>query len=118
MLGQTDSVTPLAFWKSYCGRFTVLKNKVALHILDLRAGTRCVESHFSVMGAIHNKGRARLVNGRVRKLTYIVSNTKMLDAAKKGDFIVDEKANSDCSDSDSDYATDTDMQDETAHAND
>ena len=51
-------------------------------------------------------------------MTYIVSNTKMLDAAKKGDFIVDEKANSDCSDSDSDYATDTDMQDETAHAND
>ena len=95
----------------------MLKNKVALRIPDLRAGTRCVESHFSIMGAIHNKGRARLVNSRVRKLAYIVSNTKMLDAAKKGDFTVDEKANSD-SDSDSDYATDTDMEDEISLAND
>ena len=37
----------------------------------------------------------RLVNGRVRKLTYIVSYTKMLDAAKKGDFTVEEQADSD-----------------------
>ena len=42
----------------------------------------------------------------------------MLDVAKKGDFTVDEKANSDCSDSDSDYATDTDMEDETSLEND
>ena len=115
-LSLTDSATPLAFWKSYCGRFTVLKNKVALRILDLRAGTRCVESHFSIMGGIHSKGRARLVNGKVRKLTYIVSNTKMLDAAAKGDFTVEEKEDSDADDTD--YATDTDQEDETALTND
>ena len=67
----------------------------ALRILDLRAGMRCVESHFSIMGGIHSKGRSRLVNGKVRKLTYVVSNTKMLDAAAKGDFTVEEKEDSD-----------------------
>ena len=51
-LTSTDKVAPLAFWKTHCGRFTVLR-WVALRILDLRAGTRCVESHFSVMGNIH-----------------------------------------------------------------
>ena len=118
MLDLTDSVTPAAFWRTYCGKFPVLRNNVALRILDLRAGTRCVESHFSVMGAVHSKGRARLVNGKVRKLTYCVSNTKMLDAADKGDFTVEEKLESDShTDSDSDYATDTDNEDQIALEN-
>ena len=89
---------------------------MALRILDLRAGTRCVESHFSIMGGIHSKGRSRLVNGKVRKLTYVVSNTKMLDAAAKGDFTVEQKEDSDSDDSD--YATDTDREDEEALEND
>ena len=115
-LSLTDSVSPHAFWTSYCGRFPVLKNMMALRILDLRAGTRCVESHFSIMGGIHSKGRSRLVNGKVRKLTYVVSNTKMLDAAAKGDFTVEEKEDSDSDDSD--YATDTEREDEEALEND
>ena len=38
---------PLDFWRTFLGHFPVLL-KVARRVLDLRAGTRCVESHFSV----------------------------------------------------------------------
>ena len=108
VLMLTNKVTPLAFWTSFCGHFPVLR-RVALRILDLRAGTRCVESHFSVMGNIHSKGQARLVNSKVRKLTYIVTNTRMLEQAKKSGFGSEEISKGESeSDSDSDYCSDTD----------
>ena len=57
--------------------------KVALRITPLRAGTRCVESHFSVMGNAHSAQRNRMVNSVVRKLTRVNQNTKMLEAASE-----------------------------------
>ena len=74
---------PLDFWNAFIGHFPVLF-KVARCGLDLRAGTRCVESHFSVMGAVHSKGRNRMVNTRVRKLTAVVTSSRIMDAAGAG----------------------------------
>ena len=85
-LDLTDTSTATGFWKSYCGHFPTLQKKVAPRILSLQAGTRCVESHFSVMGAVHSKSRPRLINSKVRKLTAIVTNTKMLAEAEKPGF--------------------------------
>ena len=53
MLKPTDKVLQLQFWNSYCGHLPLLQ-KVVRRVLDLQAGTRCVESHFSVMGAVHS----------------------------------------------------------------
>ena len=50
-----ETMTPERFWAVNCGHFPILQKKVASRILDLRAGTRCVESHFSVMGMVHSK---------------------------------------------------------------
>ena len=109
VMGLTDAMPPVDFWNTYCGHLPVLQQKVSPRVMDLRAGTRCVESHFSVMGAVHSKARPRLVNSRVRKLTAIVTNTKMLNAAAKPGFGAEEKEKAvEESDSDSDYATDTD----------
>ena len=87
-------------------------HKAARCVLDLRAGTRCVESHFSVMGAVHSKARNRMVNTRVRKLTAVVTNTKMLDAAGKPGFGTEEKEKAvpdlDQGKSDGDYVSDRD----------
>ena len=82
-------------------------------MLDLWAGTRCVESHFFVMGTVHSKGRNRMVNTRVRKLTAVVTNTNMLDLASQPGFGAEEKAKAVESDSDQDesddgYVSDTD----------
>ena len=110
VLKLTSKMPPLDFWRTFLGHFPVLL-KVALRVLDLRAGTRCVESHFSVMGAVHSKGRNRMVNGKVRKLTAVVTNTKMLDAAGKPGFGQEEADKGDDSDqeeSDDDYVSDTD----------
>ena len=108
-LDMAQKVAPLKFWECYCGHLPVLKS-VAVRILDLRAGTRCVESHFSVMGAVHSKGRNRLVNGKVKKLTYIVSNTKMLDEVAKPEFAQKEEKAGESSDSD--YCSDTDQEED------
>jgi hypothetical protein len=86
---------------------------VAPRLLDLRARTRCVELRFSVMGAVHSKGRARLVNGKVRKLTAIVTNTKMLEEAAKPGFGKEEVATVAVV-SDSVYASDTDDEEDLA----
>ena len=65
------------------------------------------------MGAVHSKSRPRLINSKVRKLTAIVTNTKMLAEAEKPGFGQQEMqkavmgSDSD-SDSESDYATDSD----------
>ena len=75
--------------------------------MDLRAGTRCIESHFSVMGGVHSKGRNRLLNSKVKKLTAVVSNTKMLDKVSSKEFASGEEACGEESESDSDYASDT-----------
>ena len=111
-LKLTGKMPPLGFWSTYLGHFPVLQTKVVPRVVDLRAGTRCVESHFSVMGAVHSKARPRLVNTRARKLTAIVTNTKMLDAANKPGFGVEEKEkpieDSDQEDSDEEYVSDTD----------
>ena len=100
-------MAPLKFWECYCGHLPLLKS-VAMRILDLRAGTRCVESHFSVMGSVHTKSRNRLVNSKVKKQTYIVSNTKMLDDVGKPGFA--EKEDNAGESSDSDYCSDTDLE--------
>ena len=86
-----EKMPPADFWGSFCGHFPVLQMKVVPRVLDLRAGTRCVESHFSVMGAVHSKSRNRMINSRVRKLTAIVTNTKMLELANKPGFGSEEK---------------------------
>ena len=86
--------------------------KVTCCALDLRAGARCVGSHFSVMGAVHSKGRNCMVNTRVQKLTAVVPNTKLMDTAGKPNFGIEEmeKAvpDSDQEESDDDYVSDTD----------
>ena len=86
--------------------------KVARCVLDLRAWTRCVESHFSVMGAVHSKGRNRMANTRARKLTAVITNIKILGAAGKPDFGIEEKdkavPDSDQEESDDDCVSDTD----------
>ena len=102
-------MAPLKFWECYCGHLPVLKS-VAMRILDLRAGTRCVESHFSVMGSVHTKSRNRLVNGKVKKQTYIVSNTRMLDEVDKPEFAQKEDKAGDSSESD--YCSDTDLEED------
>ena len=104
-------VAPLKFWECYCGHLPQLQS-VALRILDLRAGTRCVESHFSVMGSVHTKSRNRLVNGKVKKLTYIVTNTRMLDEVGKSGFAEKEDKAGESASSDSDYCSDTDMEED------
>ena len=85
-----DRMPPLDFWSTFLGHFPVLL-KVARSVLGFRAGSRCVESHFSVMGAVHSKGRNRMVNTRARKLTAVTTNTKILDAAGKPGFGTEEK---------------------------
>ena len=62
------------------------------------------------MGAVHSKGRNRLVNGKVKKLTYIVSNTKMLDEVAKPEFAQKEEKAGESSDSD--YCSDTDQEED------
>ena len=123
-------VSPRQFWFSFCGRYPTLR-KVALRICPLRAGTRCVESHFSVMGNVHSAARNRMINSVVRKLTRVNQNTKMLETAeaiqkcsKEGDYekeraalekkIEEEEAAKIAAfdESDSDYASDTDSENE------
>ena len=58
--------------------------KVARCVLDLRAGARCAESYFSVMGAVHS-------NARVRKPAVVVTSTMVLDTADKPGFGIEEK---------------------------
>ena len=112
ILELTGKMPPLDFWNTHLGHFPILQTKVSPRILDLRAGTRCVESHFSVMGAVHSKARPRMVNSRVRKLTAVVTNAKMLDAAETPGFSMEEKEkpieDSDQEDSDEEYVSDTD----------
>ena len=108
ILDLVDDVKPAAFWRSKCGHLPVLQKKIVPRVIQLRAGTRCVESHFSVMGAIHSKARPRLINSKVRKLTAIVTNEKMLNAAARPGFADDEMKKAVESDSESDYASDTD----------
>ena len=74
---------PLGVSNTLLGHFPVLLKEVCC-VLDLRAGTRCVESHFSVMGAVHSKGRNRMVNTRVHKLTAVVTSNRIMDAAGAG----------------------------------
>jgi hypothetical protein len=106
-----EKMPPLDFWDTLPGHFPVLL-KLARCVLDLRAGARCVEPHFSVMGAVQSKARNRMVNTRARKLTAVVTNTKMLDTAGKPDFGSEEKEktvlDSDQEESDDDYVSDTD----------
>ena len=89
-LELVGKMPPLGVSNTFLGQFLVLL-KEARCVLDLRAGTRCVESHFSVMGAVHSKGRNRMVNTRARKLMAVVTNTKVLDAAGKPGFGIEEK---------------------------
>lgn len=125
VIAVIGKVSPRQFWFSFCGSFPNLR-KVALMITPLRAGTRCVESHFSVMGNAHSKARNRLVNGVVRKITRVNQNTKMLELAGKvaleGDYekqraeiekrVEEEEAAKIAAfdESDSDYASDTDQE--------
>ena len=64
------------------------------------------------MGAVHSKARNRMANTRVLKLTAVVTNTKMLDAAGKPGFGIEEKGKavpgSDQGKSGDDYVSDTD----------
>ena len=64
------------------------------------------------MGAVHSKGRNRMVNTRARKLTAVVTNTKMLDAAGKPGFGTEGKekavSDSDQEEPDGNYVSDTD----------
>ena len=64
------------------------------------------------MGAVHFKGRNRMANTRVRTLTVVVTNTKILDATGKPGFGTEEKEkavpDSDQGESDDDYVSGTD----------
>ena len=124
VLSAIGSISPRQFWFSFCGRFPLLR-KIALMITPLRAGTRCVEAHFSVMGNVHSTVRNRLVTGVVRKITRVNQNTKMLELSdslqkREGDYerqraeiekaIEEEEAAKIAAfdESDSGYASDTD----------
>ena len=128
VLGAIGKISPRQFWFSFCAKFPNLR-KFALMITPLRAGTRCVESHFSVMGNVHSKSRNRMVNGVVRKLTRVNQNTKMIAATEaiqrvtiEGDYekeraelerkIEEEEAAKIAAfdESDSDYSSDTDTE--------